>query len=99
MTSTSFFLTLALCVLAVPSMAETNWTATGPRGGTSVGTASCAKGESSLTCQRDVTRTAPDGQVATTQSTGTATRNGGTRVTTTTLPSGETKTRSRVWSR
>ncbi len=96
---TSFFLIASLGLLAAPTMAETNWTATGPRGGSSVGTTSCSYAGGSTTCQSQSTYTNPKGKVFQRAATGSGNATGGQRIITTTGPDGRVATTTRNWTR
>jgi hypothetical protein len=89
----------SLGLMAAPAMAETNWTATGPKGGTAAGTAHCTHASGVTTCQGNSAYTAPKGKVYQRDSTATGNRYGGTRVITTTGPNGKTATATRSWTR
>jgi hypothetical protein len=99
MNVTTRALTLTLGLLAAPAMAETNWTATGPKGGTAAGTTSCSKASGITTCQGNSAYTTPNGKVFQRESTATGTRFGGERVITTTGPNGKVATSTRNWVR
>jgi hypothetical protein len=89
----------SLGLMAAPAMAETNWTWTGPKGGSSVGTTSCSYAEGVTSCNSKSTYTNPKGKVFTRESTGSGDRFGGQREITTTGPDGKSATSTRSWKR
>jgi hypothetical protein len=97
MKTTTLALIASLGLLAAPAMAETNWTATGPKGGTAAGTANCTHANGITTCQGDSTYTNPKGKAFQRSATATGNRFGGQRVITTTGPNGQTATATRSW--
>jgi hypothetical protein len=99
MKSTTLALIAALGLTAAPAMAESNWTWTGPKGGSATGTTECARADGMATCQGTSAYTAPKGKVYQRESTATGNRHGGTRVITTTGPNGKTATATRSWTR
>ncbi len=99
MNTTTIALIAALGLMAAPAMAESNWTWTGPKGGTAAGTATCTHASATTSCQGNSTYTNPKGKVYQRQSTATGDRFGGQRVITTTGPNGQTATATRTWQR
>jgi hypothetical protein len=69
-------MTALALAFAVPAMAETTWTGTGPRGGTIAGSGQCGASEGAITCSKTGQYTNPVGQVWTNESTRVRTRNG-----------------------
>jgi hypothetical protein len=99
MKTTTLALTLSLGLLAAPAMAETNWTATGPKGGTATGTTTCTHANGIATCLGNSAYTSPKGKVVQRSATASGNRYGGQRVITTTGPNGKTATATRTWTR
>jgi hypothetical protein len=99
MKSTAFALIASLGLLAAPAIAETNWSATGPKGGTAAGTTGCSYANGSANCNTSSTYTNPLGQEFKRESASSGNRFGGERVTTTTGPNGNTSTKTRSWKR
>ncbi len=93
-------LCIATLCTSIPAFADTQWTRTGPNGGTATGTQSCSGGGGGgYACSGQSTYIGPEGRTGTRTWQGTGTREGGQRTTTTTRPSGEPRTRTFTWQR
>jgi|GEM_PF-3300742 len=88
-----------LLAAASPALADTTWSATGPKGGTAHGTVSCAAGEGTLTCNHAGEFTGPGGQTAKRQGVWTATKDSVHATWTTTGPKGRTVSGERTRTR
>jgi hypothetical protein len=84
---------------ALPALAETTWTGTGPNGGTTTGSRDCSASGGSYACSGQSTYVGPEGRTRTRAWQGTGTRTEGQRTGTVTAPNGETRTRTFNWQR
>jgi hypothetical protein len=84
---------------ALPALAETTWTRTGPNGGTAQGQVACNVAQGTTTCTGASTYTSPEGRVSTRRSTRIGTPDQVTMTATGTGPRGKTVTTTRIRSR
>jgi hypothetical protein len=84
---------------ALPALADTQWTRTGPNGGTATGARSCTAEAGAYACSGERTATGAQGRTATQTWQGHGTADGGARTATTIRPNGETRTRTFTWQR
>ena len=91
---------LMMACAGQPALADTEWTTTGPQGGTSLGQFSCNGGSGSGTsCTGTSQYTGPQGRVFTRETARTFTRQGYSATITTTGPNGHTVTTTRQRNR
>jgi hypothetical protein len=83
----------------LPAVAESEWTWTGPNGGTASGARDCSASGGSYACSGQSTYVGPEGRTATRTWQGTGTATAGQRTVTTTGPDGQPRTRTFNWQR
>lgn len=92
-------LAAALALSVTPTLAETTWSGTGPRGSTVDGAGTCQTQSGTLSCNRTSTVTNPYGQSATRSGSRVTTSSGTTKAFTTTGQNGRSTSsiRMRNW--